>query len=302
MNELNSLWNCKSSNYFGFFSFGSVKTFFFISFPRHHPPRPSVTAARAAGAFDKLRHPLRSQAPSVVELVETTRPCLGLIRYHPFGVDDLFAILGNTARSRGSSRAIGAFDRLRHPLRSQAPSVVEPAAPAALQHLPEHLGKVHVLQRGGFTEERGYLAGRVARNAAPYGGDEEREFGMGLGTGDEVLHRFLQRGVTLHGGQGVRAAGESLAHTPLGAELLVCIPRRPAAVGSLNVAAKDKNLVCSEVGNPVRRNAATVDDLGVFHGVKCLVFYFSGIPFFWTNSALARSICSRKAGLLCNAA
>ena len=121
MNELNSLWNCKSSNYFGFFSFGSVKTFFFIPFsassssPSFRPCRP------CRGCLRQTQAPSTISGAAVVELVETTRPCLGLIRYHPSGVNDLFASLGNTARGRGSSRAIGAFDRLRHPLRSQVP-------------------------------------------------------------------------------------------------------------------------------------------------------------------------------------
>ena len=66
------------------------------SLPRHHLWYSSVTAARAAGERTGLR-------PSP-DCARFTRSCLGLIRYHPSGVNDLFAIFGNTARGRSHKR------------------------------------------------------------------------------------------------------------------------------------------------------------------------------------------------------
>ena len=81
-----------------------------------------------------------------------------------------------------------------HPFYIEGELLLRPSSlpPLALHPLPEHLWKVHVLQCGGFSEERGYLGGCVARDAAPDSSDQESEFGMGFGTGNEVLHRFLQ--------------------------------------------------------------------------------------------------------------
>ena len=66
-----------------------------------------------------------------------------------------------------------------------------------------------------------------------------------------MLHSFLHGGFPLHSGQRVGAACKTFTNTPFGSELLVCIPRSPAAMGSLNVASKDKNFVCAEGGNTV---------------------------------------------------
>ncbi len=64
-----------------------------ISLPRHLSPHSSVAAARAAGAFDRLRRP---------RWLSLSKPPLYvvLLRYHPSGVNDLSATSGNTARCR----------------------------------------------------------------------------------------------------------------------------------------------------------------------------------------------------------
>ncbi len=117
--------------------------------------------------------------------------------------------------------------------------------------IPEHLGQVYILQRGGFFEQRGHLVRCIARYAATYGSDKEGQFWMLLGAGNKVLYGMFQRGLTLHGRQCVGAAGEPLTHSPFGAKMLVGKPCGTTAMGSMYIAAKDKNLVCAEVVDAV---------------------------------------------------
>lgn len=59
----------------------------------------------------------------------------------------------------------------------------------------------------------------------------------------KVLHSTTQRRIALHRRQRIAATRQSLADTPFGAEFLVSIPSRTAAVHTLDVASKDEHFV-----------------------------------------------------------
>ncbi len=133
------------------------------------------------------------------------------------------------------------------------------------QHVEEHLRQVDILQCEGISEEGSNLLRGVSRDATTYGGDEEGELGMLLGAVDEAVDGSLHRGFALHGGQRVAVARKAFADTPFGTEVLVCEPGGTAAVGTLDITSEDKYLVLAEGGDAVRRNAATTNNLCVFH-------------------------------------
>ncbi len=141
-----------------------------------------------------------------------------------------------------------------------------------LKVVDKHLRQVDIFQQEGFLEERGHLLRCVACDAATHGGDEEGQLGVLLGTGDEMVDGSLHRGFALHGGQSIAATRKSFADTPFSSEVLVGKPGGTAAVGALDIAAENKYLVLAEGGDTVRRNAATIDILCVFHIVRVLDF------------------------------
>src|SRR5574337_1688522 len=88
----------------------------------------------------------------------------------------------------------------------------------------------------GVREERLHLMDVEARQPAPDVGDEEPELGVLLRVVEEPGHRLRQglhveREARLEARrEGVRPSRRALADLPLGAELLVRVPRGPAAV------------------------------------------------------------------------
>lgn len=138
--------------------------------------------------------------------------------------------------------------------------------------VPEQLGQVDVLQFCGFVEERRHLLRTVSGDAAAHGGDQERQLRVALGAGGEAFHGVFQRGLSLHGGQGVGATRKALADTPFGAEVLVGVPGSAAAVHALDVAAEDEDLAFVEGGDSVGGHAMSVDNMSVFHNERCFVF------------------------------
>ena len=112
--------------------------------------------------------------------------------------------------------------------------------------LPEGQWQEDIGEVGGFQEERCYLIGLVAGNAAADGGDEELEFLVLPGKGGEALHgrgKVLQ---AFHGGDGVGLPLQAFADAPDCAELLLGYSGGAAHVGALGIAAKDKDFIFCE--------------------------------------------------------
>jgi hypothetical protein len=72
------------------------------SLPRHPPPRPSVAAARAAGAFDRLRRP---------RWLSLSKPPLYvvLLKSHPSGVSTTKSTLTEMRRGAEVTRRLAIF-------------------------------------------------------------------------------------------------------------------------------------------------------------------------------------------------
>ena len=84
--------------------------------------------------------------------------------------------------------------------------------------------------------------GRVTGNSTAYGSDQEGEFLMLPGKGDEALDGLFCAIQTFHCGNGVGLALEALAVTPLRSEMVQRISGRASSVVAEMVGAKDKDL------------------------------------------------------------
>lgn len=96
----------------------------------------------------------------------------------------------------------------------------------------------------GFGEEGGYFFVGEAGDAAADTGDEEGEFGMDLGKGDELIDvRADGIYAALHRGDGVTLALQTDALAPDGAKLAIGGISGSASMSACEVAAKDEDLV-----------------------------------------------------------
>ena len=84
--------------------------------------------------------------------------------------------------------------------------------------------------------------GRVACYSAAYWSDQEGEFLMLPGKGDEALDGLFYAIQTFHCGNGVGLALEALAITPLRSEMVQRISGRTSGMVAVLVGAKDKDL------------------------------------------------------------
>ena len=84
--------------------------------------------------------------------------------------------------------------------------------------------------------------GRVACYSAAYGSDQEGEFLMLPGKGDEALDGLFCAIQAFHCGNGVGLALQALAHSPLCSEVIQSVASGSAGVHSSSVATKDEYL------------------------------------------------------------
>lgn len=112
-------------------------------------------------------------------------------------------------------------------------------------------GQVGEVVCGG--EKRCYLLVGEAGNAAADTCDEESLFGVLPRVKDKLIDIGSDRfHAALHRRNGVTPAGRADTDAPFGAELLVRDTRRSSSVKSLEVAAKNENLVGGQRGNKFR--------------------------------------------------
>ncbi len=107
-----------------------------------------------------------------------------------------------------------------------------------------------------ILEERGDLFVGEASNATANASDEEGQFGMLLGKGDELIDIGTDGfHAALHRGYAIALALQADALTPDSTKLSPSEQGRTTTVCSLQVAAKHKNLILFQVRNTLWRHS-----------------------------------------------